>query len=76
MDFSRSRNLILRGEDAAREALGKIHASLPLNRRIAHFAGRFVKRGKRGKRSFLRAVSAFVEAPRDLTPKSDSHDKG
>ncbi len=76
MDFSRSRDLIRCGEEAAREALGKIYASLPLNRRIAHFAGRCVTMGKRGKRSFLRAVSALVETRKDLPPKLHSHDKG
>jgi NTE family protein len=76
MDFSRAKDLIRSGEEAAHETLGKIYASLPLNRRIAHFAGRFVKMGKRGKRSFVRAVSAVVDAPMDLTPRSPSHDKG
>jgi len=74
MDFSRSRDLIRCGEEAAREALGKIYASLPLSRRIAHVAGRIITMGKRGKRSFLRAVSTFVNAP-NLPPKSHSHDK-
>jgi NTE family protein len=76
MDFSRSSDLVRRGEEAAHEALTKIYASLPLNRRIAHFAGRCVRMGKRGKRSFLRAVSALVDTPRGLPPKLHSHNKG
>jgi NTE family protein len=48
MDFSRAVDLIKTGEQATRESLGKINASLPLYRRIARFAGRFIKRGLKG----------------------------
>ena len=75
MDFSQSRDLIRHGEEATRDALGKIYSSLPFNRRITHFAGRFVTVGKRAKRAFLRAVSALVDTPKDLPPKLPSHDK-
>ena len=47
-DFSRAVDLIKTGEQATRESLGKINASLPLYRRIARFAGRFIKRGLKG----------------------------
>jgi len=42
MDFSRSRDLVRIGEDAAREALGRIEEALPLYRRVYRFAGRVV----------------------------------
>ena len=48
MDFSRAVDLIKTGDQAIRESLGKINASLPLYRRIARFAGRFIKRGLKG----------------------------
>ena len=48
MDFSRAVDLIKTGEQAARESLGKINASLPLYRRIVRFAGRFINRGLKG----------------------------
>lgn len=41
MDFSRSGDLIRKGEEAAREALDRIQASLPLYRRISRWARRF-----------------------------------
>ena len=47
MDFSRAVDLIKAGEEATREALGKINASLPLYRRIVRFAGHFIKRGSK-----------------------------
>ncbi len=47
MDFSRTGDLVKMGEAAARESLGKISSSLPLYRRIARFAGQFIKRGKK-----------------------------
>ena len=47
MDFSRAGDLVKMGEAAARESLGKISSSLPLYRRIARFAGKFIKRGKK-----------------------------
>ena len=43
-DFSRSHTLIRIGEEAALESLEKIHASLPLARRVAHFARHFLNR--------------------------------
>jgi predicted acylesterase/phospholipase RssA len=49
MDFTRSGDLVRKGEEAAREALKKIHASLPLSRRIVRSVGRFLKRGWTGK---------------------------
>lgn len=42
-DFSRSKDMIRVGEEAARVALKKINASLPLYRRISRFAQRFIK---------------------------------
>ena len=48
MDFSRAVDLIKAGEQATRESLGKINASIPLYRRIARFTGRFIKRGLKG----------------------------
>ncbi|MCK9390657.1 MAG: patatin-like phospholipase family protein [Syntrophales bacterium] len=74
MDFSRSGDLIRGGEEATRKVLGKIYASLPLNRRISHFAGRFLTMGKRIKRSFLRAASVLVDTPTGLPPKSHPQD--
>ena len=47
MDFSRTGDLVKMGEAAARESLGKISSSLPLYRRIARFAGQFIKEGKK-----------------------------
>jgi NTE family protein len=44
MDFKRAGDLVKKGEEAARESLAKIHASLPLYRRIIRLAGRFIKR--------------------------------
>lgn len=75
-DFSRSKDLVRCGEEAARDALAKIYAALPLKRRIAHATGRVVATGKRGKRSFLRAVSVLRDGPKDLPPKAQSHDEG
>ena len=43
-DFSRPHNLIKIGEDAARASLEKISSSLPLSRRFARFARRFLNR--------------------------------
>ena len=48
MDFSRASDLIKIGEQATRESLEKINASIPLYRRIARFTGRFIKRGLKG----------------------------
>jgi len=45
-DFSRSDHLIRVGEEATRQALGKINESLPLSRRFALFVRRFRKTGK------------------------------
>lgn len=42
-DFSRSKDMVRIGEDAARLALKKIYASLPLYLRIIRFAKRFIK---------------------------------
>jgi NTE family protein len=42
MDFTRARDLVRIGEEAAREALGKIEEALPLYKRAYRFAGRFV----------------------------------
>jgi NTE family protein len=47
MDFNRAGDLIIAGEQAARESLAKINASLPLYRRITRFAKRFVKMGRK-----------------------------
>ncbi len=69
MDFSQSGNLIRAGEEATLKVLGEIYASLPLNRRISNFAGRFITMGKRVKRSFLRAASVLVETPTNIPPK-------
>ena len=44
MDFNRAGDLVKIGEEAARESLAKISASLPLYRRIVRLAGRFIKR--------------------------------
>lgn len=40
MDFTRSKDLVKAGEDAARASLGKIESSLPFYRRVSRFAGR------------------------------------
>ncbi len=42
MDFSRAGDLVRKGEEATREALERIHASLPMYRRLARLAGRFI----------------------------------
>ncbi len=42
-DFSRSKDMVRIGEDAARVSLEVINASLPLYRRISRFAQRFIK---------------------------------
>jgi NTE family protein len=47
MDYSRASDLIKIGEQAARESLENIQASLPLYRRITRFAGRFIKKGRK-----------------------------
>lgn len=47
MDFSRASDLIKTGEEAARQSLGQINSSLPLLRRMARFAGKFIKREKK-----------------------------
>ena len=44
MDFSRAGELVRKGEEAARAALRKIDASLPLYRRISRFGRRIFKR--------------------------------
>ncbi|MGA2782515.1 MAG: patatin-like phospholipase family protein [Smithella sp.] len=46
MDFNRAGDLIKMGEEAARDSLAKINASLPLYRRITRFAGRFINKGR------------------------------
>jgi len=46
MDFSRAGDLVRKGEEAAHEALEKIHASLPLYRRVAHLAGRWFRKSE------------------------------
>ncbi len=43
MDFNRTTSLVEAGEEAARESLDKIRASLPLSRRITRFARRILK---------------------------------
>ena len=45
-DFSRSRDMIKIGEEAARDALSLINASLPLSRRVQRFAGRLLAKAK------------------------------
>ncbi|MFO7568662.1 MAG: patatin-like phospholipase family protein [Smithellaceae bacterium] len=45
-DFSRSKDLVKIGEAAAREALTRIHACLPVSRKIARFAGRLFSKEK------------------------------
>jgi NTE family protein len=45
-DFSRSRDLIKTGEEATREALSRINATLPLYRRIKRFTGRLLAKAK------------------------------
>ncbi|MDI6742831.1 MAG: patatin-like phospholipase family protein [Smithella sp.] len=47
MDFTRARDLFKAGEDAAREALGRIEASLPYHRRLIRFFGRLIKRNNK-----------------------------
>jgi len=42
MDFTRAKDLVRVGEEAAREALGRIEEALPLYRRAFRLAGRFV----------------------------------
>jgi NTE family protein len=44
MDFNRASDLVRIGEAAARESLGAINSSLPVYRRIARFAGQFIKK--------------------------------
>lgn len=44
MDYSRAIDLVKIGEQAARESLAKISASLPFYRRITRFAGRFIRK--------------------------------
>ncbi|MDD5169129.1 MAG: patatin-like phospholipase family protein [Syntrophales bacterium] len=46
MDFSRAGDLVRKGEEAAREALGRIQESLPLYKRVSHFAGRVFAKKK------------------------------
>ncbi|MGV8056837.1 MAG: patatin-like phospholipase family protein [Smithellaceae bacterium] len=72
MDFSRAGDLIRKGEEATREALEKIYESLPLYRRISHFAERFLTMRKTGKRSSLRASSALVDVPTEAHQKDKS----
>lgn len=43
-DFSRAKDLVAIGEEAARRTLGQINASLPLTRRFARFARRWLKK--------------------------------
>lgn len=45
MDFSRAKDLVRAGEEAARESLEKINKALPLYRRITRFAERYIKTG-------------------------------
>jgi NTE family protein len=47
MDFGRAGDLVRIGEEAARESLGQINSSLPVFRRMARFAGKFIKRDKK-----------------------------
>ena len=47
-DFSRSKDMVAIGEEAARRALEKINASLPLSRRFARFTRRVFKKGENG----------------------------
>ena len=42
-DFSRSKDLIKNGEEAARKSLGMINGSLPLSRRFTRFTRRFLR---------------------------------
>jgi NTE family protein len=44
MDFNRATHLVKAGEEAARESLKIINASLPLPRRMARFVKRFLKK--------------------------------
>jgi len=45
-DFSRARDLVSVGEEAARRSLNDISASLPLSRRFTRFAGHLLPRSK------------------------------
>ena len=45
-DFSRSKELVKIGEEAARKALGQINASLPLSRRLSRFSRRLFSKTK------------------------------
>ncbi len=44
MDFNRANHLVKAGEEAARDSLKIINASLPLSRRIPHFARRLFRK--------------------------------
>lgn len=46
MDFRRAMDLVKAGEDAARDSLKSIHASLPVYRRITRFAGKWFKQSR------------------------------
>lgn len=48
-DFSRSKEMVAIGENATRDALGKINASLPLTRRLTRFAKRLLSKSKANK---------------------------
>lgn len=63
MDFSRAGDLVRKGEEAAREALERIHASLPLYRRLTRGLGRFLRSGRRGRRVFAPAATPSAVAP-------------
>ena len=45
-EFSRAKDLIVAGEEAARKALEDIHASLPWSRRLMRFAERLISKPK------------------------------
>jgi NTE family protein len=45
-DFGRSKDLAKIGEAAARDALSRVNACLPVSRKIARFAGRFFSKDK------------------------------
>ena len=75
MDFSRAGDLVRKGEEAAREALKRIHASLPLHRRIARFTERFLTLGKKGRRSSPPEASPLTDAPTDRPAESPRQDE-
>ncbi len=77
MDFSRSGDLIGKGEEAAREALGKIYESLPFSRRFIRFAERFLPIKKRRERSSAKdAAASTAAAPAALSSETRRRDQG